>query len=75
MPLLSYPIRDNGTILCPSYYINTEVKAELKGRLMRCPIETFEDEVDTIITTGFMKSRLRINPEFLKKLKALWEGR
>lgn len=68
-------IAKNKSNLSPHYYLNSTVKKELHKIIKNTRLESLGKVIEEIIQTGRIPGRraLRVNPQFIAKLKEMWE--
>ena len=71
-------IQKNKGILCPGYYLNHTAKDEMKRILEKTRLESLDNVIEKIVQTGNIPTSsgqmLKANPEFITKLKLMWES-
>lgn len=68
-------IAKNKGILSPHYYLNSTAKEALHRIIKSTRLESLDKVIEEIIQTGRIPGRqtMRVNPEFIAKLKEMWE--
>ena len=68
-------IGKNKSILSPHYYLNSTPKEELHRIIRNTKLENLDKVIEEIIQTGRIPGRqtMLVNPEFVAKLKEMWE--
>lgn len=70
-------IAQNKGILSPRYYLVSGVKDDLKTLIEKGSIDSLLNKIEGILKTGQIDiagSRSRLAPEFVEKLRKLWES-
>ena len=68
-----------GKCLCAGYYLNNTVKSELLRIIQTIRLENFSEVIGEIIETGRiapqrgLRSMIKINTTFIRKLREMWE--
>lgn len=64
----------NKGIFCADYYLNHTAKKELQHVVKKTPLENLDKVIVSIIQTGRIPYKpIKMNPEFVKKLRDMWE--
>lgn len=73
-PQVPFLLAKNKGILCVDYYLNHTAKDEMQRIIKKTSLESLGRVIEEIIQTGRIPGRrLRLNPEFINKLKQMWE--
>jgi hypothetical protein len=68
-------IGKNNGILCADYYLNHTAKKEMQRIIKNTKLESLDKVIEEIIQTGRIPGRFcKLNPQFIAKLKEMWES-